>query len=135
MSKLQTSNGTLVGARRELHTRFAAERGSARAARRELHTLVRHLDHSELQIAELLTSELVSNSVQHSGTAPNGVVELDVALDPHMLRVEVRDDGPGFDPQRGPFPADREWGLQLLDELSDRWGVSPGTTVWFELDR
>ena len=30
------------------------------------------------------------------------------------------------------------WGLFLVDELADRWGVEPadpGTLIWFEIDR
>jgi hypothetical protein len=55
------------------------------------------------------------------------------------VRVEVGDLGPGFDP--GPRDLDREspsgWGLYLVDQLADRWGVTRagGTRVWFEIDR
>jgi anti-sigma regulatory factor (Ser/Thr protein kinase) len=140
VSNLDSSNGAVANGRRELHRRFTAEVASARTARRELHTLARYLDNAELQIAALLTSELVSNSVKHSGTAPAGVVDLDVALDRRLLRVEVRDDGPGFEPRpRAPgSPDEAQWGLHLVAGFADRWGVAPqGTdnTVWFELDR
>jgi hypothetical protein len=51
------------------------------------------------------------------------------------VRAEVRDDGSGFDPGRPRFEFSKGGaGLVLVDELSDRWGVRPGsTTVWFEL--
>jgi anti-sigma regulatory factor (Ser/Thr protein kinase) len=55
------------------------------------------------------------------------------------VRVEVWDHGHGFKPARQ--TPDREsmsgWGLYLVDQLADRWGVSAtsGTSVWFEIDR
>ena len=37
----------------------------------------------------------------------------------------------------GDAPLDSHWGLHLVEELADRWGVTtePESTVWFELDR
>jgi hypothetical protein len=55
-----------------------------------------------------------------------------------MLHVEVRDDGSGLVPSRHNPSPDGHWGLQIVDELSDRWGVEPDggdTRVWFEIDR
>ncbi|HEX6460898.1 MAG TPA: ATP-binding protein, partial [Thermoleophilaceae bacterium] len=53
------------------------------------------------------------------------------------LRVEVGDDGPGFvpAPRSADAPLDSHWGLHLVEELADRWGVvaEPETLVWFEL--
>src|SRR5919197_93414 len=55
------------------------------------------------------------------------------------IRVEVTDTGPGFDPQplTPSMYQTSGWGLFLVDQLSDRWGVIRGdsTRVWFELDR
>jgi hypothetical protein len=47
---------------------------------------------------------------------------LEVTTQPHVVRVTVIDEGPGFDPDR--LRTDREtggWGLKLVDTLSDRW--------------
>ena len=56
-----------------------------------------------------------------------------------MLRVEVHDPGGGFVPSApSPDPARPSgWGLYLVAELADRWGVDSDerTRVWFELDR
>jgi anti-sigma regulatory factor (Ser/Thr protein kinase) len=67
----------------------------------------------------------------------DGVVRLDVAITPARIRVEVRDRGVGFQPDD---PARRDplgghWGLQLVDQLADRWNVHGTTTVAFEVDR
>jgi hypothetical protein len=54
------------------------------------------------------------------------------------VRVEVSDDGDGFEPR--PVTGDDTElgrGLKLLRELADRWGRPKGlrASVWFELDR
>ena len=52
--------------------------------------------------------------------------------------LEVIDPGAGFEPL--PRVAGQSqaggWGLYLVDQIADRWGVVPGdgTHVWFELD-
>jgi anti-sigma regulatory factor (Ser/Thr protein kinase) len=84
--------------------------------------------------ARLLVSELVTNSVVHGeGDAIRLVVDLDHR---GRLRCEVIDAGDGFVPVAR--AADRTesggWGLELVERLSDRWGVREGSThVWFEL--
>ena len=66
-------------------------------------------------------------------------IRLEIVMGAEALRVEVVDPGRGFVP-REPSP-DMErgggWGLYLVEELADRWGVETqvGTRVWFELDR
>ena len=85
-------------------------------------------------------TELVTNSVRHGHTGPDGSVRLRIKLTRSKVRVEVRDPGPGFDESRQPQPADDRasgWGLFFVDELADRWGVDRkrGTLVWFEVAR
>jgi anti-sigma regulatory factor (Ser/Thr protein kinase) len=80
----------------------------------------------------LLLSELVTNSVQHGGGD-----QVTVLIDPNpggTVRCEVVDDGSGFVP-RGRAGRDvGGWGLDLVEQLADRWGVREGSThVWFEL--
>ncbi|HEV2075079.1 MAG TPA: ATP-binding protein, partial [Thermoleophilaceae bacterium] len=82
----------------------------------------------------LLVSELVTNSVRHGG-GERVRLKLQVPEE-GRLRCEVTDDGPGFTPA----PRDRAatepggWGLVLVDQLVDKWGVQDGRTkVWFEL--
>lgn len=119
--------------------RFAAEPQAAPAARRALRTPPVELDPTEYEVAALLTTELIANAVEHGGVEPRGTVRLEIALDEDRLLVAVGDEGPGFaHAPRGPeAPLDSHWGLHLVEELADRWGVTavPGSTVWFELDR
>lgn len=89
---------------------------------------------------ELLVTELATNGVKHA-SAECGCdrITLDARVDTSRLRIAVRDCGKGFDAR----PRDQErdqpggWGLVLVEDLSDRWGVErePTTTVWFELER
>ncbi|MGW0123006.1 ATP-binding protein [Streptomyces sp. NPDC003327] len=86
-------------------------------------------------VAELLTSELVTNALIH--TDHGAVVTATVV--PHQLRVEVRDFVPGLAAPLVP-PADdgtHGRGLVLVQELADSWGVvahGVGKVVWFELN-
>jgi anti-sigma regulatory factor (Ser/Thr protein kinase) len=122
-----------------LTRQFPAEPWAAAAARRALESLLPEFDRAEFQVAALLTTELIANSVEHSGTGPGGSVRLGVALSEERLRVQVGDEGPGFVPAaRAPdAPSDSHWGLHLVAQLADRWGVvtEPEPEVWFELDR
>jgi anti-sigma regulatory factor (Ser/Thr protein kinase) len=85
----------------------------------------------------LLVTELVTNAVRHGEIGPHGSVRVAVHQWPERVRVEVLDDGPGFEP----LPADLGgtgggWGLYFVDCVADRWGVAPvpsGTCVWFEI--
>jgi anti-sigma regulatory factor (Ser/Thr protein kinase) len=84
-------------------------------------------------------TELIANSVLHAGPRAGGLLTLDVRISDTSARVTVTDGGPGFAPQvrTGEEATDGHWGLLLVEELSDRWGVETGkgTAVWFELDR
>jgi len=87
----------------------------------------------------LLVSELVTNAVRHANLAPGDVILLVIDVEDSVLRVEVHDPGGGFIPRApAPDPARPSgWGLYLVEELADRWGVDSDerTLVWFELDR
>ena len=83
--------------------------------------------------ATLVLSELVTNAFVHAGTP----VQLSVAATAAGVRVEVEDGG-AHAPVRRRYAetAGTGRGLQLVEELSDRWGVddtSRGKRVWFEL--
>ena len=86
--------------------------------------------------ARLLVSELVANAVRH--VRRDGHIGMHVAVRHDSLHVEVVDPGAGFQPRArtSQSPLGSGWGLHLVDELSDRWGVdaSGPTRVWFEID-
>lgn len=119
--------------------RFRAEPRAACAARRALEELAWELDRAQFDVAALLTTELIANAIEHAGTGPGSEVRFEAALIEGHLRVAVGDDGGGFAPvARSPgAPLDSHWGLHLVDQLADRWGVvaEPRTLVWFELQR
>jgi anti-sigma regulatory factor (Ser/Thr protein kinase) len=117
---------------------FEAGPEAAAWARNALFAVEPRVEEDLMADVRLLVSELVTNSVRHSGASPPDSVALDVAVDSGTIRVEVSDTGTGFEPR--PREADRSkpggWGLYLVDRLADRWGVARNhlTRVWFEID-
>jgi anti-sigma regulatory factor (Ser/Thr protein kinase) len=108
------------------------------AARLALADLESHLDPSVAFDVRLLVSELVTNSVQHAQVAEEDSIILAVGFSDQIVRVEVSDEGPGFEPPAAPPPddADAGWGLFLVEQLADSWGVGDGGKgVWFEIRR
>src|SRR2546423_14279817 len=103
---------------------------SARRARRAL--TERGLDPDLDHTVGLLTTEIIANAIKHAGG--HGPIRVAASMAIGYARVEVLDEGPGFDPE-----ADRGkgLGLRLVDKLASRWGVERGrgTLVWFEIDR
>jgi anti-anti-sigma factor len=89
----------------------------------------------------LLTSELVTNAVIHSGTGAGDTVGLRITSYPDRVRIEVTDPGSGFEVGNLP-PRPRDFGghgLVVVEGLSSRWGTTRagaggGFSVWFELD-
>jgi anti-sigma regulatory factor (Ser/Thr protein kinase) len=97
-----------------------------------------HLPQGVLDDLRLLITELVSNGVLHSGITPRDALQVRVGVDGHHIRGEVIDSGH----EKGrvePRPHDPEkpggFGLNLVELLSDRWGVKQDgfTCVWFEM--
>jgi anti-sigma regulatory factor (Ser/Thr protein kinase) len=89
------------------------------------------LDDDVYQDAAMVVTELVANAVDHARTASTVTVD----WDERGLCVAVRDARPGPAPEPGPIDAaaPRGRGLQMVDALSVRWGVTPhgdGKTVW-----
>ncbi len=109
--------------------------GMARQAIYPLHRTAPEIADSLL----LLVTELVTNSYRHAGVAQSGWIDLHVIARKELVRVEVRDQGPGFRVAGRTVGADvgGGWGLHLIDHLADRWGVAQNghTCVWFEIDR
>ena len=114
---------------------FAADREAPGRARLALRGLRGHVDREIAEDVRLLVSELVTNSLRHTGTAG---IRLEVWGSDTTVRVEVFDEGRGFDVPHAPRPGDVSgWGLFMVDRLADRWGVETDdlTRVWFEFSR
>jgi anti-sigma regulatory factor (Ser/Thr protein kinase) len=89
-----------------------------------------------LATVKLLVSEVVTNAVTHPDVEPPANVRLLARLELDVIRVEVTDDGSGFDPvPRDPSRTGSGFGLFLVDKESVRWGVDDigGNRVWFEV--
>jgi anti-sigma regulatory factor (Ser/Thr protein kinase) len=119
---------------------LGSDRHSPSSARHALGELRPELGEARYEICQLLVSELVTNVLRH--TRPGGSLaasDMRVRLYGDRIRIEVRDDGPGFTPR--PRAVDDNsssgWGLQIVDQLADDWGVERGVQncVWFELGR
>ena len=81
----------------------------------------------------LLLSELVANSVSHSGLQEPDEVEVAVRKIPGGLHVEVVDEGVGIDASVLPRPD--HYGLLFTERMADRWGyTNDPTRVWFEIN-
>jgi len=108
------------------------------AARRELDGLAGHIEQDVIERSRLVLTELITNSVRHSGSGPERQIELGLSVRPELVRIEVGDQGRGFEPMAAVPRHEQEsgWGLWLVDQLTDRWGVDSGppTYVWCELD-
>jgi anti-sigma regulatory factor (Ser/Thr protein kinase) len=109
------------------------------AARIVVGCLSGRLPASLLADAQLIVSELVSNSVCHSGASAGAVVLVRVGLTGTMVRVEVKDSGrAGVIAPRAP-DLGGGFGLNLVQGLSERWGLervaAGGTRVWAQLAR
>ena len=108
------------------------DRSAAAVARRALAELELPCTEETRLAVALLATELINNAVMH-GCGRD--IQLDVAHDRERLRVEVCDDGNGFDPsQRTEREDPGGWGLAIVENLSSDWGMYEGSThVWFEL--
>jgi anti-sigma regulatory factor (Ser/Thr protein kinase) len=119
--------------------RLPASPEAAATARRALDSLAGELPDVPMRDVRLLVSELVTNAVRHANLSAGDPIDLVIDLADHTLRVEVHDPGGGFVPSApSPDPTRPSgWGLYLVAELADRWGVDSAETtlVWFELDR
>jgi anti-sigma regulatory factor (Ser/Thr protein kinase) len=88
--------------------------------------------------ATLLTSELVTNAIQHTDSgAPGGTVTVVVVKVPGGVLVEVIDEGSAGTPVvKADLYAAEGHGLFLVQQLAAQWGYlrdDSGTTVWFHL--
>jgi hypothetical protein len=115
--------------------------GAPGAARKVLdHCFTGLVSQQILTDAELLVSELVTNSVEHGELDSDDTVLVRILLAAESLRVEV--ENPGTAGVVALDRSDRQVGrrgfdLELVVRLAARWGVSRdrSTNVWFEMGR
>jgi anti-sigma regulatory factor (Ser/Thr protein kinase) len=106
---------------------------SARLARRALASSGLHEDVEHT--VTLLATEIVGNAVRHADLRTDQRIFFFARLGEDYARVEVADQGGGFDPDAVQTEG---FGLRLLGKLASRWGVDctdHGCKVWFEVDR
>lgn len=101
-------------------------------------TLRSHHIGADSDAATLLTSEIVTNAIQHTNSgADGGTVTIVVIGVPGGVLVEVIDDGSSGTPVvKGDLYAAEGHGLFLVQHLAAQWGYlrePAGTTVWFHL--
>ncbi len=121
----------------EVRADFPADPASAGQARRFVDATLRSWScDGLLDVATLLVSELVANSVLHAGTT----IRVVIRLTDTRVRVEVHD-------RSARLPARKHYsmlsatgrGLMMVERMAEDWGVIPGgdgdgKAVWFELD-
>lgn len=92
----------------------------------------------EVEAAQLVVSELVTNAVLHAADSPT--ISLDLRLTDGAVRILVSDGGLGGpEPRLHPDPRTGETGrgIWLVDAFAERWGTEThgrnGKTVWCDL--
>jgi len=113
--------------------RFHCQPESVAGARHFVRDILGDQPRETVEAAELMTSELATNSVRHARSD----FELAVQRSRDEIRVEVSDHGRGQPVPRAPSPRERSGrGLQIVEGLAEDWGVTPspdGKLVWFTL--
>jgi anti-sigma regulatory factor (Ser/Thr protein kinase) len=115
-----------------LSTNLPRSPDSVSAARRLVNSHTSSLGFQQREDAALMVSELVTNAVVHGV----GAIWLRIDAEGDTVRIEVADDGnvavaPSPDPG-----AQGGWGLRIVEQFADDWGVLDGSTkVWFRVGR
>jgi anti-sigma regulatory factor (Ser/Thr protein kinase) len=113
---------------------FPADVASVAAARRYAREALSAVAPEPRDAAELMVSELATNSIKHARSPFTVVIE----QSPATVSVEVHDTGGGHPTLGSPQP----WepigrGLYIVDLMSSTWGITEsdhGKVVWFTLD-
>jgi anti-sigma regulatory factor (Ser/Thr protein kinase) len=84
----------------------------------------------------LLVTELVTNAVVHGGAGDEVPIDVRVKATPQVVRAEIEHPGPEFEAR--PRPDEQRYGLFLVEQIADSWGVEPlgaKNRAWFEVTR
>jgi anti-sigma regulatory factor (Ser/Thr protein kinase) len=126
-------------ARSRIDIRIPARAESVRRARTALEDL--GLPSDVFEDVRLMVSELVTNSVVHSGLGPRDEIRVRADWSGSTLRATVSD-GPRDSEHVvivgsiRPVPGSESgWGLFFVNELADRWGtdIDEAISYWFEI--
>jgi anti-sigma regulatory factor (Ser/Thr protein kinase) len=124
LSVLQGGNTAPARARHEIAEQLNGELGATRK-----------------QEVVLLVGEIVANCVVHADADESDEIVMELAIGPDFVRIAVTDRGSPSVPTVRPKSSSLEGGrgLALVEELSDRWGITRDgtqlTRVWFEVRR
>ena len=106
---------------------------SVRISRELVRSTLRSVDGELVDVATILTDEMVTNAVKH-GQPP---ISLAIAGDDEGIVISVADGGPELPVARTVSrTAECGRGLMIIDILSDEWGVVPlyeGKKIWIRL--
>jgi len=114
----------------EIRFRVRAAPAAVAEARRRVPALGDLPDRVRLD-AEVVVSELVTNSVLHAGLSDDDVIDVALRRDDERVVIEV-DDRDGLYGESGKHPAARRaggMGLKLLDRICDHWHAEAGRVV------
>jgi two-component sensor histidine kinase len=96
-----------------------------------------HAPSGVIDDAQLVVTELITNSLEHAGVSPDDELGLSIELGYGWVRIEVQDPGDGgLIAPRGPDLLNGGgFGLNIVAALAAQWGaVREGSTcVWAEL--
>lgn len=101
--------------------RLPAHPVSVSIARGVLKLLDPLVNGAHLDAAQLVLSELVTNSVRHGSTSVDDFVDIEITVSNHRMSGVVRDGGPPFDPLGSRRAPDQPggFGLHIARELAD----------------
>jgi anti-sigma regulatory factor (Ser/Thr protein kinase) len=131
--------GILLGRPGSFRVSLVPDDSAPTRARRALTEFAGELDPEVRERTALVVSELVTNSYKHAGLGESQRIDVEVSVRSEFVRMEVTDPGSGFDIvalRPGTLDGSGGWGLWLIDQMADRWGVdfSHSTCVWCEFD-
>ncbi|MFF3244317.1 ATP-binding protein [Streptomyces sp. NPDC002870] len=110
-------------------TRHPASVGRARSEKAPVNWCLDAVEAAAL----VVLSELVTNAVRHARVSPGREIETRYLREADGVRIEVHDAAEERPAARVPGESGG-WGLGLVDDLSDRWGVDDrdgvGKSVW-----
>jgi hypothetical protein len=84
----------------------------------------------------LVVTELVTNAVVHAGLDSESLFQFALWTSPNRITGALLYSGEPFAAE--PQPGNQQFGLYLVDTMSDDWGVERGddkNRVWFEISQ